>query len=210
MAVNHSIVSDAEDVESIKCTSPWNPFGRSVIFVEIPAFNHSDATMHKKIPELISRWLDRTKYVLQTVVNATMEINTLHSCPEGPVDSGIIYLHSMASQRITDDFKKQFDFFVTLCRAGGHRPTTALLVSNMWPSKESEASVIEKTRQLEEHFKKTTPSSIRPIPYSVRFDGSRITACKAIDSLILGIEQDVKLQFRRTTEPISKTDTIIL
>jgi hypothetical protein len=60
MAVNHSIVSEAEDVESIKCTSPWNPSGRSVIFVEIPAFNHSDATMQKKIPELISRWLNRT------------------------------------------------------------------------------------------------------------------------------------------------------
>ena len=30
--------------------------------------------------------------------------NVLSSCPEGTVDSGIIYLHSMASQRITDDF----------------------------------------------------------------------------------------------------------
>ena len=112
----------------------------------------------------------------------------------------------MASQRITDDFKKHFDFFATLCHAGGHRPTSALLVSTMWPSKESEADVIGKTRELEEHFKKTTPSSIRPIPYSVRFDGSRITACKAINSLILEIEQDVK----RSTESISKTDTIIL
>jgi hypothetical protein len=113
----------------------------------------------------------------------------------------------MASQRITDDFKKHFDFFVTLCHAGGHRPTSALLVSNLWPSKGSESSVVEKTRKLEEHFKKNTPSSIRSIPYSVRFDGSRISACKAIDSLILEIEQDVKLQGR---EPISKTDTIIL
>jgi hypothetical protein len=117
----------------------------------------------------------------------------------------------MASQRITDDFKKQFDFFVTLCRAGGHRPTSALLVSNMWSSKESEAYVIEKTKELEDRFKKTTPSSIRPIPSSIRFDGSRITACKAINSLILEIEQDVKLQGKvTTTESISKADTIIL
>ena len=36
MAVNHSIVSDAED-------SAWNPSGRSFIFVEIPVFNHNDA-----------------------------------------------------------------------------------------------------------------------------------------------------------------------
>ena len=135
--------------------------------------------------------------------------NVLSSCPEGPVDAGIIYLHSMSSQRITDDFKKQFDIFVTLCRASGHRPTTALLVSNMWSSKENAASVIEKTRVLEDHFKKTiTPSSIRPISSSVRFDGSRITACKAIDSLILEIEQDIKLQGKSTT--ISKADTIIL
>ena len=117
----------------------------------------------------------------------------------------------MASQRITDDFKKQFDFFVTLCRASGHRPTSALLVSNMWPSKDSEACVTEKTRALEEHFKKTAPSSIRPIPYSIRFDGSRGTACNAINSLILEIEQNVKLQGKSTTtESISKADTIIL
>ena len=36
MAVNHSIVAVAED-------SAWNPSGRSVIFVERPAFNHNDA-----------------------------------------------------------------------------------------------------------------------------------------------------------------------
>ena len=120
------------------------------------------------------------------------------------MDSGIIYLHSMASERITDDFKKQFDSFVALCRAGGHRPTSALLVSNMWPSNKSEAYVIDRTRELEEHFKKiTTPSMIRPIPSSIRFDGNRITACRAINSLILEIEQDAKLQ-------ATKADTIIL
>ena len=55
--------------------------------------------------------------------------------------------------------------------------------------------MIEKTKVLEDHFKKTiTLSLIRPIPSSVRFDGSRITACNASDSLILRIEQDVKLQ----------------
>ena len=67
-----------------------------------------------------------------------------------------------------------------------------------------------KRRGLEEHFKKTITPSIRPIPSSVRFDGSRITACNASDSLILKtrIEQDVKLQGRGAT--IFKGDTIIL
>ena len=81
--------------------------------------------------------------------------NVLSSCPEGPVDSGIIYLHSISSQRITDNFKIQFDIFVTLHRASGHRPTTALLVSNMWSHKESEASVIERMKVSEHHFKNT-------------------------------------------------------
>ena len=49
---------------------------------------------------------------------------------------------------------------------------------------------------------------LRPIPSSVRFGGSRITACKAIDSLILEIEQDVKFQGKGAT--ISKADSIIL
>ena len=113
----------------------------------------------------------------------------------------------MASQRITDDFKKHLDFFVTLCQAGGHRPTTALLVSTMWPFKGSEADVIQMTRELEEHFKNAAPSSLRPIPSSVRFDGSRGTACKAINSLVLEIEQDARI---KATESIFKTDIIIL
>ena len=112
----------------------------------------------------------------------------------------------MASPRITDDFKKHFDLFVTLCHACGHRPTTALLVSTMWSSKESETDVIEMTRELEDRFEMATPPSIRPIPYSIRFDGDRITACKAINSLILEIEQDVE----GSTKSISETDTIIL
>ena len=44
-------VTIVSDVESIKCTSPCNPSGRSVILVEIPAFNHSNSTMQKRIPD---------------------------------------------------------------------------------------------------------------------------------------------------------------
>ena len=46
-----TIISDAEDVESIERTSPCNPSGRSVVFVEMPAFNHSNSTMQKRIPD---------------------------------------------------------------------------------------------------------------------------------------------------------------
>ena len=67
----------------------------------------------------------------------------------------------------------------------------------MWSSKESEASAIEKTKVLEEGFKNTITRSIPQIPSSARFDGSRITACKAIDSLIQEVEQDVKPQASR-------------
>ena len=67
---------------------------------------------------------------------------------------------------------------------------------NMWSHKESEASVIEWMKVSEDHFKNTITPSIRPIPSSVRFDESRITVCKAIDSLILEIEQDVKSNFK--------------
>ena len=66
----------------------------------------------------------------------------------------------------------------------------------MWSYKESEASVIERMKVSEDHFKNTITPSIRPIPSSVRFDGSRITVWKAIDSLILEIEQDVKSNFK--------------
>ena len=53
--------------------------------------------------------------------------NALSSCPEGPVDSGIIYLHSMASQRMNERFNKYLDPFVNLCHACGYKPTSVLL-----------------------------------------------------------------------------------
>ena len=49
MIVNNSLESSIAQVKSIKCTSPWNLSGRSVIFVEIPAFNHSDLAMRMKL-----------------------------------------------------------------------------------------------------------------------------------------------------------------
>ena len=64
MTVSHSLESPITDVKSAKCTSPWNLSGRSVVFVEIPAFNHSDLAMQMKIPYLISRWLTKISYVL--------------------------------------------------------------------------------------------------------------------------------------------------
>ena len=107
--------------------------------------------------------------------------------------------------------KKQFDIFVTLrvCLANGHRPMgppprsscryqICGLLKSDW-----------KDEGIERAFQKDYYSfDTRPIPSLVRFDGSRITACNASDSLILRIEQDVKLQGRGAT--ISKGDTIIL
>ena len=117
--------------------------------------------------------------------------NVLSSCPEGPVDSGMIYLHSMASQWITDDLKKDNSIFSlpSVCLASGYRSTTTLLVSN-----------VVLLREWSVCGWKTKVLAISPsIPSSVRFDGSRITPCKAIALLIQEIEQDVKLQSRGTT-----------
>ena len=63
MIVNNSLESFIAEVKSTKRNSPWNLSDRSVIFVEMPAFNHSDLAMQMKIPYLISRWLTKTSYV---------------------------------------------------------------------------------------------------------------------------------------------------
>lgn len=134
-------------------------------------------------------------------------LQNICSCPEGPVDSGIIFLHSMASEPGREEiFKKYLDPLVTLCLTKRHRPTTALLVTTMWTHREGELAVIG---QLEEFFKNNAPSTIRTIPESVRFDGSRASACMAIDSLMMEIQRDV-CRIRAANEPISITDTIIL
>ena len=59
MAVNDDLESRAVHVESVRCTSPWNLSGRSVVFVEIPA--HTNQTMQRVI---ITRWLIKNLYVL--------------------------------------------------------------------------------------------------------------------------------------------------
>ena len=63
MIVNNSLESSIAEVKSTKRNSPWNLSDRSVIFVEMPAFNHSDLAMQMKIPYLISRWLTKISYV---------------------------------------------------------------------------------------------------------------------------------------------------
>ena len=126
-----------------------------------------------------------------------MEINNqkittqICSCPEGPVNSGIIYLHSMASQRMDEDFNKHLDHFIDLCHTCKHKPTSVLLVSTQWYDVD-EKERYEKTSELEDYFQNATASSaVRSIPYSIRFDGSRdqISACNAIDLLMLDIMQ---------------------
>ena len=50
MIINNSLESFIAEVKSTKRNSPWNLSDRSVIFVEMPAFNHSDLAMQMKIP----------------------------------------------------------------------------------------------------------------------------------------------------------------
>ena len=63
MIINNSLESFIAEVKSTKRNSPWNLSDRSVIFVEMPAFNHSDLAMQMKIPYLISRRLTKISYV---------------------------------------------------------------------------------------------------------------------------------------------------
>ena len=192
MVVNNKLDSSTAEIKS---TSPWNLFGRSVIFVEIPAFNHSDIEMQAKIPHLISRWLTKNTYVSPVFFSGCDYGNKVICSRPGkpvPVNSGIIYLHSMASQRMNEKFNKYLDPFVNLCHACGHKPTSVLLVSTLWyDDDESEKEMYEKTLELEEHFQKAAGSAIHSIPYSVRFDGSRdqVSACNAIDLLMLDMMQ---------------------
>ena len=108
---------------------------------------------------------------------------------KGPIECGILYLHSMASPRINEDFRKHLEPFVRLCHASGHKPISALLVSTLWPHDEGETEVYQRTKDLESHFERTATSAIYRIPCSARFDGSRSSACDAIDALILDMQK---------------------
>ena len=65
----------------------------------------------------------------------SMRILEVEICnrPGGPPPKcGIVYMHSMASQRMNEIFNKYLDPFFNLCRTCGHKPTSVLLVSTMW------------------------------------------------------------------------------
>ena len=59
-------------------TSPCNPSGLSVIFVEIPAFNHSNSAMQKRIPDFYfqsgySHFVSRSYLFILKIVNNSLE-----------------------------------------------------------------------------------------------------------------------------------------
>ena len=137
------------------------------------------------LPCLISRWLTETSYVSIFTLIRILEIkitSKICSRPGGapPLKCGIIYLHTMASQR----FNKYLDRFVNICHACGHKPTSVLLLSTMvvrmlWRLRCS----MKRRWNWRKFFQKAASSAIHLIPYSVRFDEShdRISACDAID-----------------------------
>ena len=109
------------------------------------------------------------------------------SRPRGPpLKCGIIYLHSMVSQRMNEGFINY-----------GHKPTSVLFVSSLWHDGGEDVGtteMYEKTFELEGYFQKAASSAIHDlIPYSVRFDGchDRISAHNAIDLVIFDIYDEV-------------------
>jgi len=157
------LVSRTKNIQMFKCTSPWNPYGRSIVFVDMPAFNHSKLDIQRRVPDLINTWLDT-------------------NCRGKSVDLGILYLHAMLP-RMNEGFDKHLDPFVKLCHGKGHRPISALLVSTRWPNRGAAESEIKK---LEEGFGDAA-ADIRKIPVSIRFDNSHDSACKAIKALLQDI-----------------------
>ena len=118
-------------LKMLKCTSPCNPSGCSVIFVEIPAFNHSDSTMQKKIPvdgltEFITffhhthpwnaNW--KISYTLAQTYSLAVpkDLSTLVS------STCILWLHKKRTR-----FNKYLDRLINLCHACGYKPTSVLL-----------------------------------------------------------------------------------
>ena len=83
--------------------------------------------------------------------------NVLSSCPEGPVDSGIIYLHSMSSRKITDDFKKNnsISLLHSIVQADIDPPPRCWYQICGLLKKESKAVVIERMKVSEHQFKNT-------------------------------------------------------
>ena len=74
---------------------------------------------------------------------------------------GIIYLHSIVSQRMNEGFneylRSRLDPFVNLCYTCGHKPTSVLLVSSLWHDGGEDVGMTEmyeKMLELEEYFKR--------------------------------------------------------
>jgi len=178
-----ALVSCTKNIQMFKCTSPWNPYRRSVVFVDMPAFNHSKIDVQRRVPDLINAWLETKLRRFFCNVKFTAEVcASWNSCTGKSVNSGILYLHAMRP-RLNEGFNKHLDPFVKLCHDKGHQPISALLLSTMWPpNRGSEESA--HIKELEQHFRNSA-ADIRKIPDSRRFDSSsHKSATEAIDALL--------------------------
>ncbi|PPQ63289.1 hypothetical protein CVT24_006814 [Panaeolus cyanescens] len=81
----------------------------NICFVDVPAFNHSAPAVKDALPAQIRNWLD---------------INVLGK----KVDSAIIYMNSLGSNRLNEPFSDHLDDFVDICKDSGHSPIVALLL----------------------------------------------------------------------------------
>ncbi|GBE84551.1 P-loop containing nucleoside triphosphate hydrolase protein [Sparassis latifolia] len=147
VSVGHGLASRTSTVKTVKCLIPNDGDGRSVIFVDTPAFNNSEKTI-AEVENVLERWLKQNK----------VQNNTI---------AGILYLHPISQPRMTE---RPAAHLARLMRLAGDDPKRILLVTTMWPSgdrttaERREGEILEKYwngtgRDDAIHYEEQTPEA---------------------------------------------------
>ncbi|KAF9053031.1 hypothetical protein BJ165DRAFT_832410 [Panaeolus papilionaceus] len=115
-----------------------------ICFVDVPAFNHSTPAVKDALPSQIKTWL---------------EINVLGK----KVDSAILYMNSLSSNRLNEPFNEHLEAFIDICQDKGHIPIGALLLQT---EVDSQSLADEADEPFSTSIRKC---SVHPAPNSIRF-----------------------------------------
>lgn len=158
MSINHGLGSCTGEVQGVKCTYPGDERGRSVVFVDTPAFNHDTkpvAEIGKEIMTWMSKTYDRKNQV-----------------------AGILYLHRISDVRLTESpyahlmmFQKSWEGYVL--------PQRVLLATTMWGQVDPPTA-----HHREEKIRDVWGTMIALGSGMTRFDHTTESAWKIVDLLL--------------------------
>lgn len=162
--INSGLASCTEEITNVKCTYPGDVRGRSVVFVDTPAFNH-DTKPVDEIGRDIMKWMTKT-YDRKNKV------------------AGILYLHRITDVRLTESPLAHLLMFQQSW-GGNVLPQRVVLATTMW-SQVNPATGCHREEEIREFW----GTMVALGSGITRFEDTTESAWRVVN-LLLGADEDL-------------------